>query len=54
MQPFNGTDVAIRIRWTRCAADGTVIDNGSRDLGPYGNTQLNSVLADVLLLLVCT
>jgi hypothetical protein len=40
---LNGTGSEMTIRWQRFTSDGTMVDDGSAELPPWGNVQLNRV-----------
>jgi len=40
---LNGTGSPMTIRWQRYTPDGTMVDDGSAELPPWGNVQLNRV-----------
>jgi hypothetical protein len=42
---LNGTGSPMTITWARYLADGTMVDQASADLPPWGNVQLNRVFA---------
>jgi len=43
---LNGVDSPITVQWELFAGDGSSLDTGSTSLPPWGNKQLNRVLAD--------
>ncbi len=42
---LNGTGAPMTISWARYVADGTMVEEASADLPPWGNVQLNRVFA---------